>query len=72
MTPQGEQLETVTTALVCLMSSHGSLLDYLPQLGYINKVFATMSHSNNAIPKAAIQLAHQFASNEVGLRFHFS
>ena len=63
---KGETLETVTTALVCLMSSQQTLLDYIPQLGYINKVFGVMSADNNAIPKAAIQLAHQFANNEVG------
>lgn len=62
---QGETLETVTTALVCLCSTQQSLLDHIPQLGYINKVFNAMSAHNNAIPKAAIQLAHQFSSNEV-------
>ena len=62
---QGETLETVTTALVCLCSTQQSLLDHIPQLGYINKVFSAMSAHNNAIPKAAIQLAHQFSSNEV-------
>ncbi|XP_076446613.1 dnaJ homolog subfamily C member 13-like isoform X1 [Babylonia areolata] len=66
--PDGEMLETVTTALVCLCSTQQSLLDYLPQLGYINRVFSVMSAQNNAIPKAAIQLAHQFASNEQCVR----
>ncbi|KAL8571849.1 DnaJ subfamily C member 13 [Nucella lapillus] len=66
--PDGETLETVTTALVCLCSTQQSLLDYLPQLGYINRVFSVMSAQNSAIPKAAIQLAHQFASNEQCVR----
>jgi hypothetical protein len=64
---QGETLETVTTALVCLLSTQSSLLDTIPQLGYINKVFSVMSSQNNAIPKAAIQVAHQLANNDVSI-----
>lgn len=67
--PDGEMLETVTTALVCLSSTQPAMLDHIPQLGYINKVFAAMSNTtNNAIPKAAIQIGHQLASNELCVR----
>ncbi|KAK7507621.1 hypothetical protein BaRGS_00001556 [Batillaria attramentaria] len=67
--PDGEMLETVTTALVCLCSTQPTMLDHLPQLGYINKVFNAMSNTtNNAIPKSAIQVAHQMANSELCVR----
>ncbi|XP_069107344.1 LOW QUALITY PROTEIN: dnaJ homolog subfamily C member 13-like [Argopecten irradians] len=66
--PDGEVLETVTTAVVCLFSSQSTLLDQVPQLGYIPKVFQAMSHRNNAMPKAAVQVAHQLANNEICIR----
>ena len=64
---QGETLETVTTAVVCLFASQSTLLDVVPQLGYIPKVFHAMNHKNNAIPKAGINVAHQLANNEVNI-----
>ncbi|KAL8616890.1 hypothetical protein ACOMHN_041809 [Nucella lapillus] len=66
--PHGETVETVTTALVCLCSSQPVLLDHVPQLGYLPSVFAAMKSRNSAIPKAAIQLAHQFAANGLCVR----
>ncbi|XP_033727987.1 dnaJ homolog subfamily C member 13-like [Pecten maximus] len=66
--PDGEVLETVTTGVVCLFSSQSSLLDQVPQLGYIPKVFQAMSKRNDAIPKSAIQVAHQLANNEICIR----
>ena len=65
---QGEVLETVTTAIVYLFTSQSSMLDQLPQLGYIPIVFQAMSHRNNAVPKSAIQVAHQLAHNEVSIQ----
>ncbi|KAJ8321004.1 hypothetical protein KUTeg_002591 [Tegillarca granosa] len=64
----GEVLETVTTALVCLFSTQSSLLDQVPQLGYIPKIFQAMTHRNNAIPKSAIQVTHQLANNDICIR----
>ncbi|XP_053386463.1 dnaJ homolog subfamily C member 13-like isoform X2 [Mercenaria mercenaria] len=66
--PDGEKLETVTTAVVCLFSSNTSLLDQVPSLGYIPKVFAAMRQKNDAIPKSAIQVCHQLASSEICIR----
>ncbi|KAL3854398.1 hypothetical protein ACJMK2_013668 [Sinanodonta woodiana] len=66
--PEGEKLETVTTAIVCLLSSQSTLLDQVPQLGYIPKVFQAMNNKNTAIPKSAIQVVHQLAANEVCIR----
>ena len=58
----------LTTAIVYLFTSQSSMLDQLPQLGYIPIVFQAMSHRNNAIPKSAIQVAHQLAHNEVSIQ----
>ncbi|KAK3083199.1 hypothetical protein FSP39_016526 [Pinctada imbricata] len=66
--PDGEVLETVTTGVVCLFSSQSAMLDQVPSLGYIPKVFHAMSHKNNAVTKSAIQVAHQLASNEICIR----
>lgn len=63
-----ETLETVTTAVVCLFSSQPALLDQVPSLGYIPKIFKAMSSKNNAVPKAAIQVVHQLAGNEICTR----
>lgn len=66
--PDGEKLETVTTAVVCLFSTQTSLLDQVPQLGYIPKVFTAMKDKNTAIPKSAIQICHQLSGNELCIR----
>ncbi|XP_046378006.2 dnaJ homolog subfamily C member 13-like [Haliotis rufescens] len=66
--PDGEVLETVTTAVVCLFQTQQALLDQVPQLGYVPRVFQVMSSRNNAIPKAAIQVAYQLACNELCIR----
>ncbi|ESP01912.1 hypothetical protein LOTGIDRAFT_172288, partial [Lottia gigantea] len=66
--PNGEVLETVTTAVVCLFSAQAPLLDQIPQLGYIPKVFMAMKSKNNAIPKSSIMIAHQLAQNELCIR----
>jgi DnaJ family protein C protein 13 len=55
----------VTTGVVCLFSSQPALLDQVPSLGYIPKIFQSMKNKNDAIPKAAIQVVHQLANNEV-------
>ncbi|CAG2238315.1 DNAJC13 [Mytilus edulis] len=65
MQMQMRNLKTVTTAIVYLFTSQPVMLDQLPQLGYIPKVFTAMSHRNNAVPRSAIQVAHQLAHNEV-------
>ena len=62
---QNEMLEMVTTAIVCLSSTQPSMLDNVPQLGYMQKVFQVMTADNDALPMAAMQLAYQFSTNEV-------
>lgn len=58
-------LETVTTAVVCLFQAHSALIDQVPSLGYIPRVFSAMMSKNNAVPKAGIQVVHQLAQSEV-------
>ncbi|XP_052814797.1 dnaJ homolog subfamily C member 13-like isoform X2 [Mya arenaria] len=66
--PDAEKLETVTTATVCLFSSHSSLTDQVPSLGYVPKVFSAMKEKNTSIPKSAIQVCHQLAGSEICIR----
>lgn len=58
-------LETLTTAVVCLFQANSPLLDQVPSLGYIPRVFAAMSSKNIAVPKSAVQVAHQLSYSEV-------
>lgn len=62
---QGEALETVTTAAVCLFSTQSQLADQVPPLGHLPRVLAALNHKNNAVPKSAIRLIHVLSDNEV-------
>lgn len=62
---QGEALETVCTAAVCLFSSQSQLADQVPPLGHLPRVLAALNHKNNAVPKSAIRLIHVLSDNEV-------
>lgn len=62
---QGETLETITTATVCLFSAQPQLADQVPPLGHLHKIIQAMNHKNNAIPKSAIRVMHILSDNEV-------
>lgn len=62
---QGEALETVTTAAVCLFSTQGQLADQVPPLGHLPRILAALNHKNNAVPKSSIRLLHVLSENEV-------
>lgn len=62
---QGETLETLTMATVCLFSAQPQLADQVPPLGHLPKVLQAMNHRNNAIPKSAIRVVHALSDNEV-------
>lgn len=62
---QGEALETVTTAAVCLFNAQSQLADQVPPLGHLPRVLASLSHKNNAVPKSSIRLIHALSDNEV-------
>ena len=64
---QGEALETVTTAAVCLFSTQSQLADQVPPLGHLPRILAALNHKNNAVPKASIRLIHVLSDNEVSV-----
>lgn len=42
-----------------------AMLDQVPQLGHVPKLFKAMTSRNDAIPKSALQIVHQLAGSEV-------
>lgn len=63
--PSAEQLETVTTALVSFLVAQPALLDQVPQLGHLPKIFQAMSARNDSFPKHALHIVHQLANSDV-------
>uniref|UniRef100_A0A3P9HA59 DnaJ heat shock protein family (Hsp40) member C13 n=1 Tax=Oryzias latipes TaxID=8090 RepID=A0A3P9HA59_ORYLA len=66
--PNGEALETVTTAAVCLFSTQSQLADQVPPLGHLPRIIAALNHKNNAIPKSSIRVIHVLSDNELCVR----
>ncbi|XP_043960500.1 dnaJ homolog subfamily C member 13-like isoform X1 [Gambusia affinis] len=66
--PNGESLETVTTAAVCLFSTQTHLADQVPPLGHLPRILAALNHKNNAVPKSSIRLIHVLSDNELCVR----
>jgi hypothetical protein len=64
---QVELLETVTSALVCLLQAQPSLADQVPSLGHIPQLCKQMvtHRQQGAIIKAAVLVVHQLATSEV-------
>ncbi|KAJ8336734.1 hypothetical protein SKAU_G00379540 [Synaphobranchus kaupii] len=63
--PNGEALEMVTTAAVCLFSSQVQLADQVPPLGHLPRVLGVLGHKNNAVPKSCIRLIHALSQNQL-------
>uniref|UniRef100_A0A3B4AKL4 Uncharacterized protein n=1 Tax=Periophthalmus magnuspinnatus TaxID=409849 RepID=A0A3B4AKL4_9GOBI len=66
--PNGEALETITTAAVCLFSTQTQLADQVPPLGHLPRILAALKHKNNAVPKSSIRLIHVLSDNELCVR----
>nr|XP_029517223.1 dnaJ homolog subfamily C member 13-like isoform X2 [Oncorhynchus nerka] len=66
--PNGEALETVTTAAVCLFSTQTQLCDQVPPLGHLPRILSALTHKNNAVPKSSIRLIHVLSDNEQCVR----
>ncbi|MCJ8745660.1 hypothetical protein PDJAM_G00132750 [Pangasius djambal] len=66
--PNGEALETVTTAAVCLFSTQTQLADQVPPLGHLPRILAALNHKDNAVPKSSIRLIHVLSENELCVR----
>ena len=62
---QGEILETVTQACVCLFTAQPSLADQVPPLGHIPRIFERMNSDNDIIPKACVEVVNVLAGSEV-------
>lgn len=69
---QGETLEMVTTAAVCLFSTQTQLADQVPPLGHLPRILAALNHKNNAVPKSSIRLIHVVSENEVHIQTEFN
>ena len=61
-------LETISAGIVAFFSAQPSMLDQVPQLGHIPKIFKAMSSRNDCIPKSALQIVQQLAASEVSIR----
>ena len=55
----------VSTAIVCFLRAQSSMLDQIPQLGHIPKIFKAMNARNDAIPKSALLIISELANNKV-------
>ena len=58
----------ITDAIVAFYDAQPVLLDQVPQLGHVPKIFQSMSHSNNVIPKSAVKIVHQLSASTVCIR----
>ncbi|KAI0215551.1 DnaJ-like subfamily C member 13 [Lamellibrachia satsuma] len=66
--PNGEVLETIASAITSFFAAQPAMLDQVPQLGHLPKVFKAMTSRNDAIPKTSLQIVHQLANSEVCIR----
>ncbi|KAG9355930.1 hypothetical protein JZ751_000774 [Albula glossodonta] len=62
--PNGEALETVTTAAVCLFSTQTQMADQVPPLGHMPRILAALGHKNNTVHKSCIRLIHALSENQ--------
>jgi DnaJ family protein C protein 13 len=64
---QVELLETVTSALVCLLQAQPSLADQVQSLGHIPQLCKQMvtHRQQGAVIKAGVLVLHQLATSEV-------
>ncbi|XP_054717127.1 dnaJ homolog subfamily C member 13-like [Uloborus diversus] len=60
----GELLEMMTQALVCLLQAQPSLLDQVPALGHIPRILQAMSKQNDALSASCLQIIRQFSNSE--------
>lgn len=66
--PNGELLETVTLGIVSFFTVQAVMLDQVPQLGHIPKIFKVMTSRNDIIPKTALQIVQQLSVSEICVR----
>lgn len=64
---QGDELETVTSAVVNLFKAQPNLASQLPQLGHIPTIISAMKSKNNAIPRATIITVNSIVDDDVSI-----
>jgi len=62
---QMELLEMVTSGIVAFFTAQPAMLEQVPQLGHVPKLFKAMSSRNDSIPKTALQIVQQLSNSEV-------
>ena len=68
LSPDGQVLEMVTTALVCFLVHHTTLADQIPPLGHIPRIFTLMTPKNASINKSCVDVLLPMAESEVCVR----
>ena len=58
-------MEAITCAITSFFAAQSAMLDQVPQLGHLPKVFKAMTSRNDAVPKTALQIVQQLANSEV-------
>lgn len=66
--PDGETLETVTQAVVCLFTAQPIMADQVPPLGHMPLLFDRMQADQDAIPKSCVEVVNVLAGSEICVR----
>ncbi|XP_033628714.1 dnaJ homolog subfamily C member 13-like isoform X2 [Asterias rubens] len=66
--PNGDELETVTSAVVNLFKAQPNLASQLPQLGHIPTIIGAMKSKNTAIPRATIITVNSIVDDDICVR----
>ena len=68
---QGDELETVTSAVVNLFKAQPNLASQLPQLGHIPTIIGAMKSKNTAIPRATIITVNSIVDDDVSISLYY-
>ncbi|XP_038048790.1 dnaJ homolog subfamily C member 13-like isoform X3 [Patiria miniata] len=66
--PNNEELEMVTSAVVNLFKAQTNLASQLPQLGHIPTILTAMKSKNDAIPRAALITVNSIVEDDICVR----
>ncbi|XP_072047448.1 dnaJ homolog subfamily C member 13-like isoform X2 [Amphiura filiformis] len=66
--PNGDTLETVTSAVVALFNAQPALAEQVPQLGHLPTIMKSMRAKNDAIPRASILVVGSLVQSEGCIR----
>ncbi|GIY06445.1 dnaJ homolog subfamily C member 13 [Caerostris darwini] len=63
-----ELLETLTQALVCLLTAQPSLLDHVPALGHIPRILQVMLRPDDAVSGSCLQIIRQLSNSDTCIK----